>query len=109
MLIRIFTDTDTENNTKKVYEDFTERISNFIKEIKSIKMESYWKYSDMYVIEIDIKLTCTPYDMQFQEFLYKISDKWHFCGIPVDEAVASINDDGCSYIINGVNMINIFY
>jgi hypothetical protein len=92
-----------------VYKKFIERISNFIEEVKSIKMEPYWKYSDMYVIETDIKLNCTPNDMQFQEFLYKVSDKWQFFGIPVNEALASIDADGCSYIINGINMINIFY
>lgn len=109
MLIKIFINADTEVKAIKVYNEFIEKIGNFIEEEKNIKIEPYWKYDDMYVIETIIILTCTPNDMQFQEFLHKISDKWQFFGLPIDEALASINSDGCSYMINGINMINILY
>lgn len=106
MLVRIFANANTENRAREVYRKFIDIAKPFIKDEKIAKVEPYWKYDDMYVIETNILLTCNIGSKQFEEFLYIISDKWQFFGIPVNEALASSNTEGCKYI---VDMVNIFY
>ncbi|WP_238907489.1 MULTISPECIES: hypothetical protein [Clostridium] len=109
MFIRIFIRSNTVDEAKEVYQNLINETKQFIKSEKIEKIEPYWKYDDTHVIEANILLNCHLDSIQFKEFLYKISDKWEFFGIPVDEALASRNVDGCKYIIDEIDMINIFY
>ncbi|EQB89251.1 hypothetical protein J2Z44_004292 [Clostridium punense] len=109
MYVRMFIDAKTESNAKDIYEKFIDKINIFIKSEKILKVEPYWKYENMYVLDTNILINCDIGSKRFEEFLYAMADKWKFMGIPIDEAVASLNMEGCKYIIEGINMINIFY
>lgn len=108
MLIRIFANSNTEDKAIQIYKKFIQATMLFIKDEKIDKVEPYWKYDDMYVIEANIILICDMESKRFGDFLNKISDKWQFFGTPVDEVLASLNIDGCKYMIDGIEMINIF-
>lgn len=63
----------------------------------------------MFIIETDVLLNYDIDSKQFDEFLHKISDYWLFFGLPIDEALASSKAEKCNYIIDKVEMVNIFY
>lgn len=109
MRVRIFINAATEDEVTKVYEKFIDLTKSNIKSEKVIKVEPYWKFEDMFIIETDILLNCDISSDRFDELLQKISDKWSFFGIPVNEALASATTKGCRYIMDKVEMVNIFY
>jgi hypothetical protein len=109
VFIRIFIRSYTVDEAKEVYQNLINITKQFIKSEKIEKIEPYWKYDDTHVIETNILLNCNLGSTQFEEFLFKISDKWTFLGIPVNNAIASLTTEGCKYIINGIDMIDIFY
>lgn len=108
MLIRIFVKANTDDEAAEAYKKFIDSTKSLIKNEKVTKVEQYWKCENMFIIETNVLLNCDIGSNQFDEFLYKISDKWQFFGIPVDEALASSKAEG-SNIIDNVEMVNIFY
>lgn len=106
---RIFIRSNTVDEAMEIYQKFIKIIREFVKTEKVEKIEPYWKYDDTHVVETNIILTCDLGSTEFKELLYKISDKWTFLGKPVNNAIASITTEGCDYVINGIDMINIFY
>lgn len=109
MFIRIFVVSRTADEAKGVYLSFLDKTKYFLRKEEINKIEPYWKYDDMYVIETDILLNCDVGSTQFEEFLHQISDKWTFLGKPVNNAIASLTTEGCKYIVKDIDMINIFY
>jgi hypothetical protein len=109
MFARIFVTSNTKDEAKNVYERFLEISKQYIKDEKIEKIEPYWKFDDMHIIETNIFLTCNIESIEFEDFLHQISDRWSFLGEPIDEAIASLTVEGCKYIIDGIEMINIFY
>lgn len=109
MFVRIFAVSNTIDEAKDVYQRFIGTTKEFIKTEKIEKIEPYWKYDDTHVIEANIALTCDIHNTQFEEFLYRISDKWTLLGKPANNAIASLTTDGCKHLINGISMINLFY
>lgn len=109
MIIRIFVNVNTDNEATEVYRKFIGSTESFITEEKVIKIQQYWKYKNMFILETNVLLNCDIGSKQFDEFLNKISDKWQFFGIPVDEALTTSKTEGCNYTIDKVAMVNIFY
>ncbi|MCH1627034.1 hypothetical protein [Fredinandcohnia quinoae] len=60
-----------------------------------------------YVVEIDLSLLEGINEVELKGVLMSISDKWLKFGIPTNELLASEAIEGCSYILNGINMVNI--
>lgn len=109
MRIRIFINAVTEEEATEVYKRFIDLTNSAIKSEKITRVEPYWKFEDMFIIEAHVLLNCDVYSERFDEFLHKISDKWSFFGIPINEALASATTKGCRYIIDKIEMVNIFY
>jgi hypothetical protein len=109
MFVKIFAFSNNKDEAKVVYRRFIETTRQYIKEEKIEKIEPYWKFEDSQIIRANIILNCDIGSKQFEEFLSKISDKWEFLGMPIEEALASVNAPGCKYIIDGIEMVNLFY
>lgn len=109
MFARIFVRSNTVDEAMETYRGIIKIIRKFVKTEKVEKIEPYWKYDDTHVIETNIILTCDLGSTEFEELLYQISDKWTFIGKPVNNTIASITTEGCNYIMDGIDMINIFY
>lgn len=80
-----------------------------IDKIEYVAIEPYWKIDGIYILEVNVDLKIAFTEERVTKFLDSISDKWTFFGDPIEEALASEATEGCSYIINGVNMVNIFF
>ena len=55
-------------------------------------------------MEFDIEL----YNDTLKKFLDKYSDVWIELGYPVDELLASRDNEGCKYMKDGFILINLF-
>ncbi|MBR6666201.1 MAG: hypothetical protein IKL22_10875 [Lachnospiraceae bacterium] len=104
MIIKFFIESKMEDQAIQLVEGSLNEIEEIIisKEVKNIM--PYWKMENTYVIEMKIEL----HKNELPRFLNFYSDKWLELGYPVDELVASQNNQGCTYMREGVMMINIF-
>ena len=79
---------------------------HYIERIEYKKFEPYWKYDDMYEIEFEVSFSDDYTQVQFDNFIYSISDKWIDSGYSV---IASEMAEGCTYIKDGIGLIEICY
>ena len=108
MFIRLFVYANNEINAKEISENIISNIESFIVEKKYIKIETYWKIEQIYIIELSIELNKEINTEAWINFLKRISDKWEFYGDPIDEILISESLNGCDYIRKDISMINIF-
>lgn len=104
MYIKFFVEAEASKEaTKLVYESLQE-IDEIIlkKELKGV--EAYWKRKDVYIVKFDIEL----YKDTLKKFLDVYSDVWIELGYPVDELLASRNNEECKYMKEGFSLVNIF-
>jgi hypothetical protein len=109
MFVRLFVDANDENEALNTYQWMIKKIENYIKSEEIKKIEPYWKIEGVFIIETQMEFIFDATNEMFMNILNCISDKWIFSGIPVDEALASVDTEGCNYIIDGLKLINIFY
>lgn len=105
--MRFFLYAEDDNAALVIYEDCVKHIANYIIERYGLKVEPYWKISDMYVIEESIKVNIER--DKYQIFLKSISDSWIQFGYPeVNELLASEAGSG-KYMKNKLSMVNLFF
>ena len=107
MFFRFYVYADREEDAFIIYNNCMNPVMDHVVEIQELKTEPYWKFSDMYVIELSVTLNIKK-DM-FGTFLESISDDWEQFGKPVDELLASEKRPTCMYIKDKVSMINIYF
>ncbi len=73
MLMRFFLYSKNENDAIDIFEDCISCITNYVVERREQKLEPYWKFSDMYVVEETLKFNINT--NKFTSFLKSISDK----------------------------------
>lgn len=108
MFIRVYVFANDTEKTMHVYKEIIEPLQICIENYNIIKLEKYWKIEDMYVVESKIELNDKFNDNVWKSFLRNISDQWKFYGEPIYEALSSIKDEECKYMLEGVNLINVF-
>lgn len=108
MIVKIFANASNKNEAIEVYKNFINIINEYIKFEKLKKIEPYWKFKDMYIVEVSVDLHCQFGSEHFDQFLYRICDKWEHFGNPIDELLASASNVETGYILENVEMINIF-
>lgn len=107
MFMRFFLYAENDNAALDIYEDCVKHIANYIIERYGLKVEPYWKFSDMYVIEESIKVSIK--EDKYQSFLQSISDSWIPFGYPeVNELLASETGSG-KYMRDKLSMVNLFF
>lgn len=109
MFIRLFTHSTSEEESKKILNEIITNELDYIDKIEYVTIEPYWKVESIYKIEVNVNLKEIFNEERMKSFLNSISDKWIFFGKPIEEALASETTEGCNYIKDGVNMINIFF
>ncbi|GAA0741814.1 hypothetical protein [Clostridium oceanicum] len=108
MFIRSFVYADSKIEAESVFEDIVTYIKSNIKSRKYIKNEPYWKCDKMFVVEVEIGLNKYLNEVEINEFLKSISNKWLTFGNPINEIVVSDATEDCILEKNNVSMINIF-
>ena len=75
------------------------------------KTEPYWKIDGIMHVESEFSLASTLSDDERERFLAFISDKWTCLGNSSyeDEVIASKTTEGCYYMKDGIEMINIVF
>lgn len=109
MFMRLFVEADNSQTSEKMLKDVCAVLQKEVKKIEIKKNEPYWKMQGIYVLETNIDFINEISRPTLNDFFNGISDKWLFFGDPVDEALASDTNKGCTYIKKGLKMINIFY
>jgi hypothetical protein len=109
MFIRLFADYDNEQNTTELFYNILDDLKGYIKDVTITSTKPYWKIEGVYVLEAYINLLHELNEEERRVFLESISDKWLFFGKPVNESLASKTTEDCTYIMNGVYMINIHF
>lgn len=107
MFIRLFAYAIDETKAKMVLDDVIKAIKFDIEGIDYLKCEPYWKMDGIYEMELKITLKRKLSDTEFNAFLENVSDRWMLFGTPPDEMLTSITMEGCSYIKNGVYLLNV--
>lgn len=107
MFMRFFVYAENDNIALDIYEDCLKYIANYIIKRYELKVEPYWKFTDMYVIEESIKVNIKR--DKYHSFLQSISDSWIPFGYPdVNELLASETGSG-KYMKNKLSMVNLFF
>lgn len=105
MFFRFFIYAGKDDDAIKIFDDCLKDIKVYITKKSNFKIEPYWKFNDMYVVEVSLKLEIEK--GKFIAFLDSISDNWLQFGD--DELLASENIDGFSENIkNKISMVNVF-
>ena len=107
MFMRLFLYAENDLYALDIYEDCVKHIADYIVERDGLKVEPYWKFSDMYVIEESFKVNIDG--DKYQIFLKSISDSWIQFGYPeVNELLASETGSG-EYMKDKLSMVNLFF
>ena len=109
MFIRIFTYFQDEYKIKMMINEIINKQIDNINKVEYITIEPYWKIEGVYKVEVEVDLESELTEQVREKFLYSISDKWTYFGKPIEEALASETTEGCNYIKDGINMINIIF
>lgn len=109
MFIRLFTYSTNEEEYKKILNEIINKEIQFIDKIEYVTFEPYWKLDDIYKVEVNLNLKEKLSEERIKKIFDSISDKWMYFGDPIEEALASETMEGCNYIKDGVNMIDIFF
>lgn len=105
MFFRFFIYARKDDDAIKIFDDCLKDIKVYITTKSNFKIEPYWKFNNMYVVEMSLKLEIEK--DKFIAFMDSISDNWLRFGN--DELLASENIDGYSENIkNKISMVNAF-
>jgi hypothetical protein len=91
---------DISNNFLSIFNSITRSVSDQ-------NFDPYWKFEDMYVIELKMQLLMDQNSKAFNDKLLIVAENWITFDDPVIELLASDTDKNCKIKIHGVNMINI--
>jgi len=108
LFIRLYVTAQNEKEAKVTLKAVLEKIKQIVIRINVEKVEPYWKFNDMYVIELNLIVKKELNPSQLKRLLESIADKWSCYGEPINEFLASKTTKGCNYILKGVEMINIY-
>ena len=108
MFIRLFAYAANEPKSRQIVDNAVKGICDYIDSIEIISCKPYWKISGVYENEVKVVLKNDLTDAQLKTWLNDISDKWLYWGSPANEMLASETTEDCHYIMDGVNMINVF-
>lgn len=105
MFFRFFIYAGNDDEAIKIFDDCLKDIKYYIIKKSNFTIEPYWKFTNMYVVEVSLKLEIEK--GKFITFMDSISDNWLQFGS--DELLASENIDGFSgNIKNKISMVNAF-
>ena len=107
MYIRLFAMAVNESEAKTVAENVLSSISYNIKSFDYVKLAPYWKMDGLYEVELKVLFKGVFSDLQLENYLEDISDKWVCFGSPANEFLASVTAEDCNFIKTGIYMINI--
>jgi hypothetical protein len=106
MFLRLFIRTTSNERSMIIVENLLSLINDDI-ECKDINTKPYWKFVDMTIAEIQLKLCNQLQDEKREEFLNSISNRWLCFG---DEEVLSYDTmENCKLNYGDLEMINIFF
>lgn len=109
MVIRLFAQTQNQDEARKLLLDVIEILSEKIKEYSFVKCEPYWKMEGITEVEAKIDFVDELRNDERERFFMSISDKWLYFGNPIEEALASKTTDGCKNLMKGIEMINVIF
>lgn len=110
MFIRFYVYADNEEDALHIYKHCMDNVQKYIIEEQIHSMIPYWKFSDMYVIEvswtwnIDIAL--------FRTFLESISNNWSHYGRALAgefSLLASETNKDCTYMQSKISMVDMHF
>lgn len=104
MLIKFYVEAQEEIEAINLVVDGLDNVEKYIIQKKISDVLPYWKENGIYIVEIVLEL---HKDILYK-FLSEFSDTWLEFGYPVDELLASKNNESCSYMKMGFVLINIF-
>ncbi|KML31413.1 MULTISPECIES: hypothetical protein [Priestia] len=108
MFVRLYVTAKNKTDAKKNLKICLEKINPILVKANVEKLEPYWKFDDMYVVELNLIVKKDLSLNELTQLLETISDKWQYYGDPINEFLASKTAEGCNYILKGVEMINIY-
>lgn len=110
MFIRFYVYADNEENALRIYRHCKNNVQKYIKKEQLDSVTPYWKFSDMYVLEVSF--TWSIKAKQFEFFLDSICDYWCSFGRPLANEfslLASETNKDCTYMQNSISMIEILF
>ncbi|MHA2960490.1 hypothetical protein [Priestia megaterium] len=108
MFVRLYVTAQNETEAKENLKVVLEKIKQILVKTNVEKLEPYWKFDDIYVVELNLIVKKDLSLNELNTLLKTISDKWQCYGEPINEFLASKTTEGCNYILKGVEMINIY-
>lgn len=107
MFIRLYVNAINEYEVQPILEVFLNKFQPILNSQRVQKIEAYWKMDNVYIVELTLMLLHDINETELNRVLVNIADKWSSFGSPTNELLASETTNGCNYILNGINMINI--
>ena len=106
MLIRFFVEAKEKKEALKLVEGNLAFFEKTLKIERINEVSQYWKIKNTFLVEMLV----TPQRNVFQLkcFLEFFSDSWLEFGYPVDEFLASKNNNNCTYMKDKFVLIDIF-
>ncbi|AKP76789.1 hypothetical protein ABE036_03275 [Priestia aryabhattai] len=108
MFVRLYVTAKNKTEAEKDLKFFLEKINQILVKANVERLEPYWKFDDVYVVELNLIVKKDLSLNELTQLLETISDKWQYYGDPINEFLASKTAEGCNYILKGVEMINIY-
>ncbi|MFB8425050.1 hypothetical protein ACFC4S_23825 [Priestia megaterium] len=108
MFVRLYITAQNEPEAKGNLIIVLEKLKSILIKTNVEKLEPYWKFNDMYVVELSLEVKKDLTLSGLKYLLESISDRWEYYGEPINELLASKTVEGCNYILKNVEMINIY-
>ncbi|MGE7625255.1 hypothetical protein ACQKMD_20235 [Viridibacillus sp. NPDC096237] len=102
----LFVEAVNELEARAVTNKFLEKLQTYIIHSKVEKVETYWKIEGMYVVNLMIIWQKHVTRDGLEEVLSPVADKWIDLG---DCLLASKNDEECTYLLEGIDLVNIYF
>ncbi len=109
MFIRIFIINNNFNGAEKVLLDVINLLPIKIKKHSVDKLEQYWKFEEMIVLESNIKLDRKLTEDEKKEFALRIGNNAEFYGDPIEEFLISLSADDIEIYNKYIYMIDIYF
>ena len=109
MIIRLFAFATNDNEARLVIDNVLDSINQNIERTEYLSCEPYWKIEGVYAVELKISFKNEISEINIENWLNDISDKWLLFGSPTNEFLASITTKDCNFIKDGIYMINIIF
>lgn len=109
IFVRMFVYSNNEKDAINISNNFLSIFNSITRSVSDQSFEPYWKFEDMYVVEISIQLLVDKNSKAFNNKLSFVAENWITFGDPVIELLASDTDENCKIKIHGVKMLNIHF